>query len=75
MIYWLAEILKQAGYIHRVKAVKGQHTYNCYFLLQPDHSLGDVVGNDSQIDDCDVFVSTTAQRELPIPLTIAQTDP
>ena len=55
--------LEQAGYIHRVKAVKGQHTYNCYFLLQPDHSLEEVLGNDSLIDDSDVFVSTTAQRE------------
>ena len=55
--------LEQAGYIHRVKAVKGQHTYNCYFLLQPDNSLEEVLGNDSLIDDSDVFVSTTAQRE------------
>ena len=56
--------LEQAGYIHRVKAVKGQHTYNCYFLLQPDRSLEEVVVDDSLIDDSDVFVSTTAQREL-----------
>ena len=66
--------------------MKGQHTYNCYFLLQPDHSLGDVVGNDSLIDDSGVFVSTTAQREPPYPsnhssdrplvaATIAQRDP
>ena len=78
--------LEQAGYIHRVKAVKGQHTYNCYFLLQPDNSLEEVLGNDSLIDDSDVFVSTTAQRELPYPpnhssdrplvaATIAQRDP
>ena len=59
--------LEQAGYIHRVKAVKGQHTYNCYFLLKPDNSLEEVLGNDSLIDDSDVFVSTTAQRELPYP--------
>ena len=79
-------ILEQAGYIHRVKAVKGQHTYNCYFLLQPDKSLEEVLGNDSLIDDSDVFVSTTAQREPPYPpnhssdrplvtATIAQRDP
>jgi len=66
--------------------VKGQHTYNCYFLLQPDHSLEEVLGNDSLIDDSDVFVSTTAQREPPYPpnhssdrplvaSTIAQRDP
>ena len=36
--------LEQAGYIHRVKAVKGQHTYNCYFLLKPDNSLEEVQG-------------------------------
>ena len=59
-------ILEQAGYIHLVKAVKGEHTYNCYFLLQPDNSLADVVGDDSLIDDSDVFVSTTAQREVPL---------
>ncbi len=69
-----------------MKAVKGQHTYNCYFLLQPDHSLGEVLGNDSLIDDSDVFVSTTAQRELRHPsnhssdkplaaATMAQRDP
>ena len=86
MIYWLAEILEQAGYIHRVKAVKGQHTYNCYFLLQPDNSLEEILGNDSLVDDSDVFVSTTAQRELPYPpnhssdrplaaATLAQRDP
>jgi len=78
--------LEQAGYIHRVKAVKGQHTFNCYFLLQPDRSLEEVLGNDSLIDDSDVFVSTTAQRELPYPTnhsshrplvtaTVAQRDP
>ena len=78
--------LEQAGYIHRVKAVKGQHTFNCYFLLQPDQSLDNIVGNDSLIDDSDVFVTTTAQRELPYPsnhssdrplvaATIAQRDP
>ena len=78
--------LEQAGYIHRVKAVKGQHTYNCYFLLQPDQSLEEVLGNDSLIDDSGVFVSTTAQREPPYPSnhssdrplvasTIAQRDP
>ena len=78
--------LEQAGYIHRVKAVKGQHTYNCYFLLQPDQSLDEVLGDDSLIDDSDVFVSTTAQSDLPYPYnhsshrplvdaTIAQTDP
>ena len=69
-----------------MKAVKGQHTYNCYFLLQPDHSLGEVLGNDSLIDDSGVFVSTTAQRKPPYPpnhssdrplatATIAQRDP
>ena len=78
--------LEQAGYIHRVKAVKGQHTYNCYFLLKPDHSLEEVLGNDSLIDDSGVFISTTAQRELSYPsnhssdrplvtATIAQRDP
>jgi len=66
--------------------VKGQHTYNCYFLLQPDNSLEETLGNDSLVDDSDVFVSTTAQRELPYPpnhsshrplvgATIAQRDP
>jgi hypothetical protein len=59
--------LEQAGYIHRVKAVKGQHTYNCYFLLQPNQSLDEVVGDDSLIDDSDPAVLTTAQRELPYP--------
>jgi hypothetical protein len=59
--------LEQAGYIHRVKAVKGQHTYNCYFLLQPNQSLDEVLGDDSLIDDSDVFVSTTAQSDLPYP--------
>ena len=78
--------LEKAGYIHRVKAVKGQHTYNCYFLLKPDNSLEEVLGNDSLIDDSGVFVSTTAQREPPYPpnhssdrplvaATIAQRDP
>ena len=66
--------------------MKGQHTYNCYFLLQPDNSLEETLGNDSLVDDSDVFVSTTAQRELPYPpnhssdrplvaSTIAQRDP
>ena len=66
--------------------MKGQHTYNCYFLLKPDNSLEEVVVDDSLIDDSDVFVSTTAQRELPYPpnhssdrplvaVTIAQRDP
>ena len=66
--------------------MKGQHTYNCYFLLQPDNSLEEILGNDSLVDDSDVFVSTTAQRELPYPpnhssdrplvaATIAQRDP
>ena len=59
--------LEQAGYIHRVKAVKGQHTYNCCFLLKPDNSLEEVQGCDSLIDDSGVFISTTAQRELPYP--------
>ena len=79
-------ILEQAGYIHRVKAVKGQHTYNCYFLLQPDRSLEEVMVDDSLVDDSGVFVSTTAQREPPYPSnhssdrplvasTIAQRDP
>ncbi|MDB3929758.1 helix-turn-helix domain-containing protein [Paracoccaceae bacterium] len=78
--------LEQAGYIHRVKAVKRQHTYNCYFLLQPDRSLEEVMVDDSLVDDRDVFVSTTAQRELQYPpnhsshrplvtATIAQRDP
>ena len=78
--------LEQAGYIHRVKAVKGQHTYNCYFLLQPDQSLGEVIVEDSLFDDSDVFTSTTAQRELRYPsnhsshrplvtVTEGQTDP
>ena len=57
--------LEQAGYIHRVKAVKGQHTYNCYFLLQPDQSLDEVLGDDSLIDDSDAVVLTTAQSDLP----------
>ena len=66
--------------------MKGQHTYNCYFLLQPDNSLEEILGNDSLVDDSDLFVSTTAQRELPYPpnhssdrplaaATLAQTDP
>ena len=66
--------------------MKGQHTYNCYFLLQPDNSLEEILGNDSLVDDSDVFVSTTAQRELPYPpnhssdrplaaATLAQRDP
>ena len=66
--------------------MKGQHTYNCYFLLQPDNSLEETLGNDSLVDDSDVFVSTTAQRELPYPpnhssdrplaaATLAQRDP
>ena len=66
--------------------MKGQHTYNCYFLLQPDNSLEEILGNDSLVDDSDLFVSTTAQRELPYPpnhssdrplvaATIAQRDP
>jgi flagellin-like hook-associated protein FlgL len=59
--------LEQVGYIHRVKAVKGQHTYNCYFLLQPDKLLDEVLGDDRLIDDSDVFVSTTAQSDLPYP--------
>ena len=78
--------LEQAGYIHRVKAVKGQHTYNCYFLLQQDQSLGEVIVEDSLIDDSDPAVLTTAQRELPYPsnhsshrpivtVTEGQTDP
>jgi DNA-binding transcriptional MocR family regulator len=78
--------LEQAGYIHRVKAVKGQHTYNCYFLLKPDQSLDEVLGDDCLIDDSDAVVLTNAQRELRYttnhrsdrPLVIAtegQTDP
>jgi hypothetical protein len=78
--------LEQAGYIHRVKAVKGQHTYNCYFLLKQDQSLGEVIVEDSLIDDSDPAVLTTAQRELPYPsnhsshrpivtVTEGQTDP
>ena len=66
--------------------MKGQHTYNCYFLLQPDNSLEEILGNDSLVDDSDVFVSTTAQREPPYPsnhssdrplatATVAQRDP
>ena len=43
--------------------MKGQHTYNCYFLLQPDNSLEEILGNDSLVDDSDVFVSTIAQRD------------